>query len=215
MDAFGRMMVRWEDAGAWTIALKQVVYSVVPTPNAEHEAGLRPIGLLPYVCRVWMATRKGQDALKQWSLDIHDGSHAGAVTLAARPRASIEGARLEGQHMLLAFLGCSKCFGNGRACVGRRSGSSQRDAREACKRGLRHVPGKSACARTRGGGATEARQPRIGCRMCLCQGCSRGLYKAAQARVPRRAAPGRCRRHHNPGAIGHDAKLRSTDGRAA
>lgn len=83
---------------------------MIPKPKAENEAGLRPIGLRPYIYRVWMAIRKDQDAQQQWSLDIHDGRHAGATTLAARTRASLQVAGHQGQHTLLAFLVCSKCY---------------------------------------------------------------------------------------------------------
>lgn len=101
----GRTMGRWEGAGAWPTVSKQVTHSMLPKPNAEHESGVRRIGLLPHVYRAWMAIRKSQDAQKRWSLDVHGGRHAGAATLAARTRASIEIARHEGQHMLLAFAG--------------------------------------------------------------------------------------------------------------
>lgn len=76
-----------------------------PKTRAEAEAGLRPVGLLPYVYKVWIAIRKRKDAQKQWSLDIHDGRHAGATTSAARTRAIIEVARYEGKHTTLAFCG--------------------------------------------------------------------------------------------------------------
>lgn len=55
-----------------------------------------------------MAIRKGQQ--QRWSLEIHDGKHAGAATCAARTRADIELASYHGKHILLACLDCSKCY---------------------------------------------------------------------------------------------------------
>lgn len=58
LDALGRMIGHWEAAGRWPDALRNVVFSMIPKPNAETEAGLRPIGLLSYVYRVCMVIRK-------------------------------------------------------------------------------------------------------------------------------------------------------------
>lgn len=66
------------------------------------------IGLLPYIYRVWVARRRGQQ--QGWSLGIHDGKRAGAAALAARTRADLEVAKFQGKHTLLASLVCSKCY---------------------------------------------------------------------------------------------------------
>lgn len=143
----------WEDEGAWPDALKQDKCSMIPKPKAEDEAGLRPIGLLPYVYRVWMAIRKSRDAQTRWSLDIHDRTHAGAATLAARTRASIEVATYEGRHTLLAFPDRSKCYervGHDVAGIrGLESGIQGRVANLILEtyQGDRHVSGSTAAAR--------------------------------------------------------------------
>lgn len=103
LDALGRMMTEWEEKGEWPEALKHVIFSMIPEPKAEHEAGLRPIGLLPYVYRAWMAICKGQAQQRQWPLGIHDAKHAGAATMAARARVCIEVAQHQGNTPLLAF----------------------------------------------------------------------------------------------------------------
>lgn len=81
---------------------------MTPKPKAETGAGLRPTGLLPYIYRVKMAIRMGQQT--GWSLDIHHGKHAGAATRAARTRADKEVAKSQGKHTVSAFLDCSKCY---------------------------------------------------------------------------------------------------------
>lgn len=91
LEALGSMMGEWGRQGEWPRALRHVIFSMIPEAEAETEAGLRPIGLLPYVYLVWMAIRKGQSQQREWSLGIHDGKHArAATTMAARTRASIE-----------------------------------------------------------------------------------------------------------------------------
>lgn len=44
----------------WPGHLRQVIFSMIPKPKAETEAGLGPTGLLPYTYRVRMARRKRQ-----------------------------------------------------------------------------------------------------------------------------------------------------------
>lgn len=73
LGALGRMMGEWDDTGAWPETPRQVIYSMMPKAKAENEAGLRPIGLLPYVIRVWLAIRKTR---------MHSGSGLSAYTMA-------------------------------------------------------------------------------------------------------------------------------------
>lgn len=82
------MIGDWETAGKWPEALRNVIFSMIPKPKAETEAGLRPIGLLPCVYRAWMAIRKSQ--CKESPLRLHDGKHVGAAALVARTGASVE-----------------------------------------------------------------------------------------------------------------------------
>lgn len=49
LDALGRMMHEWETKGEWPETLRHVIFSMIPKPKAENEAGLRPIELLPCV----------------------------------------------------------------------------------------------------------------------------------------------------------------------
>lgn len=66
--------------------------------GSMRETQVRPIVLLPYMHRVWMAVRK-QD-LRQWSLPLHCGAHDSAATMAIRTAAAVEVAQQQG----------SKCY---------------------------------------------------------------------------------------------------------
>lgn len=45
---------------------REVIFSLIFKPKAEAEAGLTPIGFLPYVYRVWMAIREVQQKDGPW-----------------------------------------------------------------------------------------------------------------------------------------------------
>lgn len=77
-----------------------------------------------------MAIHKEQQ--KGSLLDIHDGKHARAPTLAARTRANIEVARFECKDTLEAFLDCSKFYGRaGHKLAGGRAAASGLQSRVA------------------------------------------------------------------------------------
>ena len=66
------LIANWEAAGRWPEELCQILVFLMPKPGAMTEAQLRPIGLLPYVYRAWLASRKA-DATG-WSKKLHGGS---------------------------------------------------------------------------------------------------------------------------------------------
>ena len=86
---------------AFTVAL-------IHKPKAKHEGALRPIGLLPYIYRIWMAVRKQK--LKAWVLSLHAGGIQSATAQAWRLGAMQESERAKGLFTLAAFLDCSKCY---------------------------------------------------------------------------------------------------------
>lgn len=49
LEALGIVKGKWEAEGHWPEHLRQVNFSMIPKPKAESEAGLRPIGRLPYI----------------------------------------------------------------------------------------------------------------------------------------------------------------------
>ena len=98
----------WEKRGKWPQVLNNSIIALVPKAGATHEGQLRPIGIMPYIYRLWMAARR-IDA-KDWSLSIHGGKHLGAAALAYDTQVRIEKAHWAGEHVLIAFLDCSKCY---------------------------------------------------------------------------------------------------------
>eukprot|EP00972_Heterocapsa_arctica_P010183 1494341-Heterocapsa_arctica.AAC.1 len=68
----------------------------------------RPIAILPYICRVWMAARKSK--VKQWATHINDGRFSSPGTLLREIAARGELARLTGKHFSAAYIDCSKCY---------------------------------------------------------------------------------------------------------
>ena len=98
----------WEARGEWPVAIRHSIIALVPKEGGQHEKGLRPIGILSYIYRLWMALRRA--VVKPWSLAIHGGSHMGAAECAFRTAVEVEHAGTQGRHALLAFLDCSKCY---------------------------------------------------------------------------------------------------------
>jgi hypothetical protein len=75
-DQLARFYNRWEQQGAWPPTIRNAVIALIEKPGAKSEAQLRPIGILLYIYRIWMAIRKKQ--ARGWSLRLHGGEHSGA-----------------------------------------------------------------------------------------------------------------------------------------
>ena len=56
-----------EKAQKWPDRLNPII-ALIPKEGAESEGQLRPIAILPYIYRVWMAIRKSK--IKQWALRL-------------------------------------------------------------------------------------------------------------------------------------------------
>jgi ribonuclease HI len=85
-----------------------VKVALLPKAKAEDEGSLRPIGLLPYVYRVWMVLRKQHT--RSWVTHMHGGKSRGATDLALELRIRQEASEHQGHTMLAVFLDCSKCY---------------------------------------------------------------------------------------------------------
>ena len=107
-DRLATFYNQWEARGHWPPAIRRAVIALIAKQGATSEAQLRPIGILSYIYRIWMAIRK-QDT-RQWSLQIHGGSHQGAAAMACHTRAQVELAAWKGESVLMALLDCSKCY---------------------------------------------------------------------------------------------------------
>ena len=82
--------------------------ALIPKPGATSEAQLRPIGIMPYTYRVWMAARRSQ--ARDWSLSIHGGTHIGAAAMAHHTHTTMELAHWRHHHVAMALIVCSKCY---------------------------------------------------------------------------------------------------------
>ena len=74
---------QWEARGHWPPAIRRAVIALIAKQGANTEAQLRPIGILSYIYRIWMAIRK-QDT-KQWSLRFQGGLTPGRPRWPAKP----------------------------------------------------------------------------------------------------------------------------------
>eukprot|EP00972_Heterocapsa_arctica_P049300 7256524-Heterocapsa_arctica.AAC.1 len=91
----------------WPAGLRPIL-ALIPKEGAENEGQLRPIAILPYVYRVWMAVRKSK--VKQWAVKLNDGRLSSPETLVWEIAARGELARLAWKHFTAAFIYCSKCY---------------------------------------------------------------------------------------------------------
>ena len=54
-----------EKEGRWPAPLGIILIALIPKEGATKEADLRPIGLTPMICRLWMCLRK--PFVAQWT----------------------------------------------------------------------------------------------------------------------------------------------------
>ena len=57
-DELADIYNRAEREGRWPELLRNALVAMIPKDGALWEAELRPIGLLPYIYRIWMCLRK-------------------------------------------------------------------------------------------------------------------------------------------------------------
>ena len=91
----------------WPQGLHPII-ALIPKDGAENEGQLRPIAILPYVYRVWMAVRKSK--VKQWAIKLNDGRFTSPETLVWEIAARAEIATIRGKHFSAAYIDCSKCY---------------------------------------------------------------------------------------------------------
>eukprot|EP00972_Heterocapsa_arctica_P018715 2768944-Heterocapsa_arctica.AAC.1 len=91
----------------WPNVLNPII-ALIPKEGAESEGQLRPIAILPYIYRVWMAIRKCK--IKQWALRLNDGRFSSPETLVWEVAARSELSRLKGTCFVAAYIDCSKCY---------------------------------------------------------------------------------------------------------
>ena len=75
-DQLAEFHSQWEAEGHCPLTIRRADVALIGKGEAQTEARVRPIGILPYIYRVWMAIRKTHT--RQWSLKIHGGqTHRG------------------------------------------------------------------------------------------------------------------------------------------
>lgn len=84
------------------------VVALIPKDGVESEGQLRPIAILPYVYRVWMAVRKRR--VKEWVLNLHGGGFRSPEDLVWEVAARAETAKANGRCHAAAYFDCSKCY---------------------------------------------------------------------------------------------------------
>jgi len=84
------------------------IIALLDKPSALDEGELRPIAILQYIYRIWMAVRKADT--KEWTRNMHDGAFESAESHAWNLAAKAELARHEGLVFMAAFLDCVKCY---------------------------------------------------------------------------------------------------------
>eukprot|EP00972_Heterocapsa_arctica_P053086 7818333-Heterocapsa_arctica.AAC.1 len=59
-----------EKGNRWPARMNPII-ALIPKDGAENEGQLRPITILPYMYKVWMAIRK--KGVKHWAMQLNDG----------------------------------------------------------------------------------------------------------------------------------------------
>jgi hypothetical protein len=91
----------------WPEGLNPII-ALIPKEGPKSEGQLRPIAILPYIYRVWMAIRKCR--IKQWALKLNDGKFSSPESLVWEIAARSELSRIKGTCFIAAYIDCSKCY---------------------------------------------------------------------------------------------------------
>ncbi|MCP4239887.1 MAG: hypothetical protein GY772_04935, partial [bacterium] len=102
-----------EALGRWPSGLTGASVSMIPKPGAMDATGLRPIGLMPVVYRLWAAAR--QPFVRQWLrpqefLILGGRPGVGAELAALEANVIASEALASGEHAAAAFLDVSKAY---------------------------------------------------------------------------------------------------------
>ncbi|MCP4245298.1 MAG: hypothetical protein GY772_32580, partial [bacterium] len=102
-----------EALGRWPSGLTGASVSMIPKPGAVDATGLRPIGLMPVVYRLWAAAR--QPFVRQWLrpqefLILGGRPGVGAELAALEANIIASEALASGEHAAAAFLDVSKAY---------------------------------------------------------------------------------------------------------
>ncbi|MCP4241488.1 MAG: hypothetical protein GY772_13085, partial [bacterium] len=109
-DLLALFLALVERSGTWPNGLTGALVSLIPKPGATDATGLRPIGLMPVVYRVWAVAR--QDHVRRWLRPLEHlilgGRQGVGADLAALEAAVLAGeASASGDQVAAAFLDIS------------------------------------------------------------------------------------------------------------
>ena len=98
--------------GEWPVAMRQGTVALIPKEGATNTGELRPIVILPFVYRIWAASRRV--LVKAW--EVGEGAHSSDVLGRGAEEAAWELAlqaecfNANGESIVGCFLDCSKCY---------------------------------------------------------------------------------------------------------
>ena len=109
LDELGRILMQAEKEGTWGSSMGLVVTALIP----KNGGGLRPIGLLPTLVRLWARIRARE--VQGWEADndreyLYGGCGKGAMSAAWKFAARAEAARLQGAEYAAVLLDLEKAF---------------------------------------------------------------------------------------------------------
>jgi hypothetical protein len=107
LEVLADILIDIEEKRAWPRGMGPIV-ALIPKDGAESEGQLRPIAILPYVYRVWVAVRKKR--VKEWVLNLHGGEIRAPEDLVWEVAARAETAKANGRCHAAAYFDCSKCY---------------------------------------------------------------------------------------------------------
>ena len=110
LDELGKIFMAAEKEGTWGSIMGMAITALIP----KGGGGLRPIGLLPTMVRLWSRIRAGE--VQKWEAENHreylyGGSGRGAMAAAWKFAARVEAARMQGAEYAAVRLDLEKAFG--------------------------------------------------------------------------------------------------------
>lgn len=106
-DELAKLINETEKNGNWPEFIRQCITSLMPKPKAATESQLRPIGILPYIYRIWMTHRRSQQT--EWVKQIY-GTNLSATDSAFLTALGHEQGKHDGKTFAMILLYCSKAY---------------------------------------------------------------------------------------------------------
>eukprot|EP00972_Heterocapsa_arctica_P019004 2805323-Heterocapsa_arctica.AAC.1 len=85
-----------------------LLISLIAKEGAENEGQLRPIAILPYIYKIWMAITKSK--VRKTAIKVNNGRFTSPETLVWEIAARGELAKIRGKYFSAAYIDCSKRY---------------------------------------------------------------------------------------------------------